>query len=45
MRDKLIQEYFGVDLEIVWQVIQNELPPLKPQIRKILEDMDSGKKE
>lgn len=45
MRDKLIHEYFGVDLEIVWQVIQNELPPLKPQIRTILGDMDSRTKE
>lgn len=28
MRNKLIHEYFGVDLEIVWTVIKEELPPL-----------------
>ncbi|MBI5189085.1 MAG: DUF86 domain-containing protein [Nitrospirae bacterium] len=28
MRDKLIHEYFGVDLAIVWLVATEELPPL-----------------
>lgn len=36
MRDKLIHEYFGVDLEIVWQVIHKDLPPLKPHLEKVL---------
>ena len=27
-RNLLIHEYFGVDLEIVWTVIQNDLPQL-----------------
>lgn len=40
MRDKLIHEYFGIDLEIVWQVIANELPPLQPRLKKMLEDID-----
>ncbi|MFB0509090.1 MAG: DUF86 domain-containing protein [bacterium] len=35
MRDKLIHEYFGVDLEIVWAVVKQELPPLKPIIQTI----------
>lgn len=39
MRDKLIHEYFGVDLEIVWQVIHKDLPPLKPHIKKVLQDL------
>lgn len=36
IRDKLIHEYFGVDLEIVWKVITDELSPLKPLIQKAL---------
>lgn len=40
MRDKLIHEYWGVDLEIVWEVLNDELPPLKPLIQKVLEDME-----
>ena len=35
MRDKLIHEYFGVDLEIVWQMIENNLPSLKSSFIKI----------
>ena len=34
MRDKLIHEYFGVDLEIVWETIQNDLTDLENIIHK-----------
>lgn len=37
MRDKLIHHYFGVDYEIVWDVIKNEIPKLKIQIEAILD--------
>ncbi len=37
MRDKLIHEYHGVDLEIVWEVIEKEIPPLKPKFEKLLQ--------
>jgi len=39
MRDKLIHEYHGVDLEIVWEVVKNEIPPLKPKFEKILKEL------
>lgn len=38
MRDKLIHEYFGVDVEIVWKVAKDEIPPLKPLIQQILDN-------
>jgi len=37
MRNKLIHEYFGVDLEIVWAVIKEELPPLFHHLEKLLD--------
>ena len=37
MRDKIIHHYFGVDYEIVWDIIKNELPSLKAQIENIIE--------
>ena len=40
MRDKLIHEYFGIDLEMVWEVIHSELPPIKLFIQNVLEDVD-----
>ena len=35
-RDKLIHDYFGVDFDIVWEIIQEKLPVLKEQLVKIL---------
>lgn len=39
MRDRLIHHYFGVDYEIVWDVVRNEIPKLKEQISVILENI------
>ncbi|MEM5810198.1 MAG: DUF86 domain-containing protein [Candidatus Aenigmatarchaeota archaeon] len=38
MRDKLIHGYFGVDLELVWEVVKRDLPKLKTKIKNILEE-------
>ena len=40
LRDILIHEYFGVDLEIVWDVIKNKLPELKLKIEKIISEIE-----
>jgi uncharacterized protein with HEPN domain len=36
MRDILIHDYFSVNLRVVWNTVQNDLPPLKPQIEQII---------
>lgn len=38
LRDILAHEYFGVDAEIVWDVVKNKLPSLCEQISMILDD-------
>jgi uncharacterized protein with HEPN domain len=38
-RDKMIHHYFGVDLKVVWKTITEDIPSLKPLIRKILNDI------
>jgi uncharacterized protein with HEPN domain len=38
MRDKLIHDYEGVDVERVWLVLQSNLPELLQTITAILED-------
>ncbi len=35
-RNILIHRYFGVELELVWAVVENDLPILKRMIREIL---------
>jgi uncharacterized protein with HEPN domain len=37
MRDKLIHRYFGVDLNLTWDVVKRDLPELKEKLKKILE--------
>jgi len=39
MRNKLIHQYFGVKLELVWRTVTDRLPKLKEQIYKILEEI------
>lgn len=34
MRNKVIHEYFGVDLDILWKTINEDLPELKNQLRQ-----------
>jgi uncharacterized protein with HEPN domain len=36
MRDRLIHNYFGVDYEIVWDVVVNKIPALDAEVRLIL---------
>ena len=36
MRDKLIHDYFGVDIEKVWLTAVDDLPMLKVEVEKIL---------
>lgn len=37
-RDKIIQHYFGVDLDIIWDIVKKELPKLKDKLKKILKE-------
>jgi len=39
MRDKLIHEYFGVDVEILWKTVKNDIPPLRQSIQNILKSL------
>ncbi|MFN4219329.1 MAG: DUF86 domain-containing protein [bacterium] len=40
LRDKLIHEYFGVKLSIIWETVKKEIPPLKPLFEKMLKDLE-----
>ena len=39
MRDRLIHEYFGVDIETIWDTIQEDLSPLKETVTKIIKNL------
>ena len=38
MRDKVIHEYFGVDLKRVWSTVNTDIPKLKPWFEKIISE-------
>jgi len=40
MRDKLIHEYFGVDLKRVWNTVKMDIPTLRPLFEKIFRDFE-----
>ncbi len=40
MRDKLIHEYSGVDLDIVWQTVQKDIPKVEKEMRKVKESIN-----
>lgn len=44
MRDILIHDYFGADMELTWEVVQTNLPDLKKQIKKMKEKLCSAEK-
>jgi uncharacterized protein with HEPN domain len=39
MRDKLIHEYFGVDLAILWKVAGEDIPRLKTELQAIFKTL------
>ncbi|MBF0608117.1 MAG: DUF86 domain-containing protein [Candidatus Magnetobacterium sp. LHC-1] len=39
MRDKMSHFYFGIDLEVVWHVVKEEIPMVKPLLKKVYEEM------
>jgi uncharacterized protein with HEPN domain len=44
IRDKIAHFYFGIDYEIVWNVVKEKLPAIKPEIEKILLDLTKNNK-
>ncbi|RLI71551.1 hypothetical protein DRO97_09765 [Archaeoglobales archaeon] len=41
MRDRLIHAYFGVDYKLVWDAVKIEIPRLKPEIIRILDELEA----
>lgn len=39
MRDKISHAYFGISLEIVWNVVKERLPGIKAPLQVMLKDM------
>jgi len=42
-RDVLIHDYFGIDIESVWDTIKNNIPSFKQHLLEFLKSEESGK--
>jgi uncharacterized protein with HEPN domain len=42
IRNVVAHEYFGVSLPIIWRTLKEDLPPLVPQLRQVLQDDADG---
>ena len=44
MRDKLIHDYLGVDIDAVWNTVKQDIPALKVKVREVIKELepDSG---
>ena len=42
MRNIVTHKYFGIELSEIWSTIINDIPILKNQIQKIIEDIESS---
>lgn len=43
LRDVLSHQYFGIDVEVLWDVVVNKLTDVEDGIRSLLNEMESGK--
>jgi uncharacterized protein with HEPN domain len=39
MRDKLIHAYFGINRAIIWRTVRDDIPPLRPAVQRLLDDL------
>ena len=35
LRNRIVHEYFGIDLEIIWQILQRDLPSLQSSVQSL----------
>jgi len=38
LRDILIHNYFGIDLELIWDIVENKLAPLEERVTQMLSE-------
>ncbi|MDD4652060.1 MAG: DUF86 domain-containing protein [Methanothrix sp.] len=39
LRNRMIHAYFNVNLEIIWEIVQGDIPNLKRETKRVLEDI------
>ena len=42
-RDKITHHYFGIDLDVIWAIVNEDLPDLKRDISVIMKEIETHK--
>jgi uncharacterized protein with HEPN domain len=37
LRNRMIHAYFNIDLQIIWEIVQGDVPVLKQKMKRILD--------
>ncbi len=40
LRNRIVHEYFGVDLQIIWQILKKDIPAFKASLKNIRSQLD-----
>jgi len=40
LRDVIVHQYFGIKLDVIWKVVQNDLPRIEEQVSEILDQFE-----
>jgi uncharacterized protein with HEPN domain len=40
MSNRLVNAYFGINLDVIWQTVQQDLPPLLQSLERALEELE-----
>ena len=40
LRNRIVHEYFGVDLQIIWQILRKDIPAFKASLKNIRSQLD-----
>jgi uncharacterized protein with HEPN domain len=41
LRNRIVHEYFGVDIQIIWQILEKDLPAFKASLKSIRDQLNS----
>ena len=45
MRNIVIHEYFGIDTEVIWKTVREDLPPLRAAVARMLAEVEQKEKD
>lgn len=45
MRNIVIHEYFGIDTEVIWRTVREDLPPLRSAVARMLAELEKKEKD